>query len=219
MELEIKYRGRVATPEDVTFINELIAQNPHDSRYVLSKKLCHQWNWVQPNGALRDMVCRGFMLALHRAGYIRLPPRRTDMVNPLVNPNRPPLVRADQTPLVSDLKRVRPLEFRQVRRSSSDPMFNSLMEQHHYLGYCQPVGEHLKYIVFAGSRPVACLSWSSAARHIGCRDRFIGWPPAVRRQNLHLIAYNHRFLLLPWVCIEHLASHILGRMTRMLSDH
>lgn len=219
MELEIKYRGKVATTEDVAFINELIAQNPDDSRRALSVKLCRAWNWIQPNGALRDMVCRGFMLALHRAGYIRLPPKRPNIGNPLVNPKKPPLVHVDDTPIISDLRGVRPLEFRLVRRSSFEPMFNSLIEQHHYLGYCQPVGEHLKYMVFAGARPIACLAWSSAARHIGCRDRFIGWPAHLRKHNLHLIAYNSRFLILPWVRIQHLSSHILARISRMLPDH
>lgn len=219
MELEIKYRGRVATTQDVAFINELIAQNPGDSRYALSKKLCRAWNWVQPNGALRDMVCRGFMLALHRAGYIQLPPKRRSFANPLVNPKKPPLIQIDDTTITGRLKQIRPLTFRQVRRSKLEPMFNSLIQQYHYLGYCQPVGEHLKFIVFAGSRPLACLAWSSVARHIGCRDRFIGWSAHGRMQNLHLLAYNSRFLILPWVRIDHLASHILARMSRILPDH
>jgi hypothetical protein len=96
-------------------------------------------------------------------------------------------------------------------------LFNSLVEQHHYLGYTQPVGEHLKYLVFSEGRPVACLAWSSAPRHLAPRDRFIGWSPESRRQNLHLIASNIRFLILPWVAVPHLASHILGRMTRQLA--
>ena len=219
MELEIKYRGIVATTEDVAFINELITQNPYDSRRALSIKLCRAWNWVQPNGVLRDMVCRGFLLALHRAGYIRLPESRIRRVNPLANRRKPSVIHVDDSPIISDLKRLGPLEFRQVRRSPLEPMFNSLIEQYHYIGYCQPVGEHLKFIVFAGLRPLACLSWSSAARHIGCRDRFIGWPAHVRKQNLHLVAYNHRFLILPWVRIKNLASHILATMSRMLPDH
>ncbi len=70
MDLGIKYQGRIATEQDVEFINKLIAENPHDTRRALSKKLCIAWNWVQPNGALRDMVCRGFMLNLDTAGYI-----------------------------------------------------------------------------------------------------------------------------------------------------
>lgn len=218
MEPEVRYRGRVATAEDVAFINRLIAENPNDSRRALSMKICRAWNWVQPNGELRDMVCRGFMLALHRAGHIRLPPPRR-RATPAIYHKKPPLVEVDDTPMAASLKQVGPLEFRQVRRGEFEPMFNSLIERHHYLGYSQPVGEHLKYVVFAGRRPVACLAWSSAPRHIGCRDRFIGWTAGVRKQNIGLIAYNSRFLILPWVRIDHLASHILGRMTRILPDH
>ncbi len=217
MEPEIKYRGRVATAEDVVFINRLIAENPNDSRRALSLKICREWNWVQPNGEPKDMVCRGFMLALHRAGHIRLPPPR-HRSNPAIYHQKPKLVEVDDTPIVSTLKQVGPLEFRQVRRSESEPMFNSLIQEHHYLGYTQPVGEHLKFVVFADTRPVACLAWSSAPRHIGCRDRFVGWSADVRKQNIRLIAYNNRFLILPWVRIDHLASHILGRMTRILPE-
>jgi hypothetical protein len=91
------------------------------------------------------------------------------------------------------------------------------MDKYHYLGYVQPVGEHLKYMVFADKRPVACLAFSSAPRHIGCRDRFIGWSPTQRRRHIHFIAYNSRFLILPWVRVRHLASHILGRISKMVA--
>ncbi len=216
MDLPIKYRGRTATTEDVAFINRLIADNPDDSRRRLSQKLCIAWNWVQPNGALRDMVCRGFMLELYRAGYIKLPPKRANPNNPFKNRIQPDHITIDETPVSKTLKKVRPLEFRQVRRTSSESLFNSLINKYHYLGYCQPVGEHLKYIVFVGQRPVACLAWSSAPRHIGVRDRFIGWNAEDRKKNLSLMAYNTRFLILPWVKIPHLASHILGQMARTL---
>jgi hypothetical protein len=216
MDLEVKYQGRVATTEDVEFIKRLIAENPGDSRRALSKKLCEAWNWVQPNGALRDMVCRGFLLRLESAGYIKLPPKRFTPNNPLANRKSPRKIHIDQTPLCSTLSKVKPLEIRQVRRSSFEKLFNSLIAQHHYLGYVHPVGEHLKYIVFTEGRPIACLSWSSAARHIGCRDQFIGWSADIRKKNLHLIAYNSRFLILAWVLIPHLASHLLGKMTKIV---
>ncbi len=217
MDTIIKYRGRAVNASDVEFINELIRQNPNDSRRALSVKLCRQWGWVQENGALRDMVCRGMMLALHRAEHIRLPAKRKNPPNPLAKRKKPPVVKVDTTPVDEQLRRIRPLEFKQVRRGEFEPLFNSLLEQHHYLGYCQPVGEHLKYMVFAGGRPIACLAFSSAPFHIGCRDRFIGWPPETRKKNLHLIAYNNRFLILPWVKIRHLASHILGWISRNLA--
>ena len=216
MELPIKYRGRVATSEDVAFIRKLIAANADDSRRALSVKLCKAWNWVQPNGVLRDMVCRGFMLALHRAGYIRLPAKKCSPPNPLVQRQKPAEIGIDQKPLSTGLKHIRPLDFVQVRRRRLEKLFNALIDSFHYLGYCQPVGEHLKYIVFAGQRPVGCLAWSSAARHIGCRDRFIGWSAENRRKHIHLIAYNTRFLILPWVRVPYLASHILAQMAKVV---
>jgi len=106
----------------------------------------------------------------------------------------------------------------QVRRSEQEPLFNSLMEQYHYLRYEQTVGEHLKYLIKTRGQVIACLAWSSAPRHLGSRDRFIGWDAETRRRNIHLIAYNTRFLILPWVQqAPHLASHILGRMARQVS--
>ena len=133
MDLEIKYRGRVATTEDVDFINNLIKDTPNDSRRALSIKLCKDWNWRQPNGALRDMVCRGFMLELHRAGYINLPAKKFTPNNPLSHRNTPEEITIDQNPLSTSLKHVRPVKFCQVRRSGKEKIFNSLIDKYHYL--------------------------------------------------------------------------------------
>ena len=218
MDAPFKYRGKVLFTDDIGFINRLIGENPDDSRWVLSRKLCRAWNWVQPNGTLKDMVCRSLMLELHRAGHIRLPAKKRDMPNPLTERRRPGKLTVDQTPVEGALSQIAPLQFRQVRRSPEEKVFNSLVEQFHYLGYCHPVGEQLKYIVYAGLRPIACLAFSSAPRHIGCRDRYIGWSQRLRKAHIHLLAYNTRFLILPWVRVTHLASHILGRMARILSE-
>ncbi len=215
---ELNYRGRAISNEDILYIREMIAAHPGESRRTLSKKLCEAWQWKQVNGALRDMVCRSLLLVLDRAGHIELPPVKFVPHNPLARRARPEPVRIDTTQREGELRQIQPLEFMQVRRSGDEPLFNSLMEQHHYLGYEQPVGEHLKYLVWSQGRPVACVAWSSAARHIGARDRYIGWDQRARRCNIHLIAYNTRFLILPWVRVNHLASHILGRMAARISD-
>lgn len=217
MQTILSYRHRVVTASDVTFIRNLIAEHPSSSRRDLSKKLCQAWNWVQANGALRDMVCRGLMLQLHREGHIELPPVRYVQKNPLAQRTQPALIDVDKAPLHASFAEIGPLELRQVRRTPDEPLFNSLMEHHHYLGYTQPVGEHLKYMVFANGRPIACAAWSSAPRHLAERDRFIGWSATARLKNISLLAYNTRFLILPWVVVPHLASHILGRIARELS--
>ncbi len=212
----LQYRGRVISVAEVKFIRQLIAAHPGISRRALSLMLCEAWDWRQANGALRDGVCRGLLLVLDRAGKVELPAARWEAHPPRrKRPSRGPDVRA--TPLDTALSAIRPLEFRQVRRTPEEPLFNRLIEQYHPLGYTQPVGEHLKYIVYASDRPIACLAWSSAPRHLGGRDRFIGWSTEARRRNIRFLAYNTRFLILPWVQVEHLASHLLGQMARRIA--
>jgi Domain of unknown function (DUF4338) len=216
MDVLLRYRGRAVTGADLEFIRDLCTAHRDASRRKLSQLLCAAWGWTQANGAPRDMVCRGLMLALARAGLIELPPVRRTPRNPLARRGRPLPVEVDPTPLSASLPELGPLTFRQVRRTAEEALFNGLIEVHHYLGYTQPVGEHLKFMVYAGERPVACFAWSSAPRHLGPRDRYLGWSPQARRRNIRLVAYNSRYLILPWVHVPHLASHLLGRMARML---
>ena len=221
METVLRYRGRAVTTADAQFIRELIAAHPGESRRRLSQRLCEAWDWRQANGSLRDMVARGLMLALHRGGHIELPAVRRGLHNPLaarrVARRRPHPVEVDCTPLRTSLRELGPLTFCQVRRTPQEALFNWLIESDHYLGYTRAVGEHLKFMVYAGVRPVALFAWSSAARHLGPRDRHLGWSLEARRQNIRFLAYNTRYLIPSWVQVPHLASHLLSRMTRMLS--
>jgi hypothetical protein len=214
-----KYRGRAVSVADIEFIRELIAAHPEAGRCALSRRLCEYWNWKQPNGSLSDQICRGLLLKLERAGEIQLPPVQFRPArNPLAERRPPDLVVADERPVRGPLSRLLPLEIELVRRSAEEPLFNSLIQQYHYLGYEQPVGEQVKYVVKVREQVIACLAWSSAPRHLGARDRFIGWDQHARRRNIRLIAYNSRYLILPWVeQAPHLASHILGQMAKRIS--
>ena len=216
------HRGRDITQDDIDFIRELIAAHPGASRRRLSALLCEAWGWRQANGCLRDMVCRGLMLRLDRAGLIELPARLRTPKNPLTQRPTPSALDEDgdlfaQTPMECSLRELGPLRIEQVRRTRGEGLVAGLLARHHYLGYTRPVGEHLKYLVYAAGQPIAALIFGSAPRHLAPRDRFIGWPPAARRRNLHLIAINSRYLIMPWVRVPHLASHLLGQMARRLS--
>lgn len=218
MHVEFTYRGKRVDGAEIDFIKQLIAENPGLSRRRLSTKLCLAWNWVQANGHPRDMVCRGLMLGLHRSGLIELPAQRHIPPNPLADRVAPPPELDPSWDRVEGaLSGLGPIEIRQVRRTPEEKLFGSLMQAHHYLGYTQPVGEHLKYIHWAQGQPIACMAWSSSPRHLGARDRFIGWSKETRRTNIHFLAYNTRFLILPWVRVRHLASHLLARMARVIS--
>ena len=126
--------------------------------------------------------------------------------------------RFSMIPITATLRDLGSIELRQVRKTPDEKLFNALIVQHHYLGYVRPVSEHLKNLAYAGVRVVACLTFSSASYAIDCRDAFLGWSPQARERNHHLLAYNTRFLILPWIRVPHLASHLLGRIARILSD-
>lgn len=215
METILIHRGRAIQRGEIDLIRNLIVSNPDDHRTALSRKICQAWNWTQPNGQLKDMVCRGLLLRLEAEGFIKLPPRQSAAGGRGCRTLQPLLV--DQSPMQTDMAGLAGIDMRQVRRTPFEKLHDTLLAQFHYLGYTRPVGEHLKYLAFAKDRPIACLTWSSAPRHIGCRDRFIGWNARVRQKNLHLLVYNTRFLVLPWVKVPNLASHLLARAAATLA--
>ena len=218
VQSEFRYRGRNFSEADVESVRQVMAAHPGLSRRRLSAKLCQAWNWVQANGQPRDMVARSLMLALHRAGRIQLPAQRMSPPNNAARHRVPaselPL---EVRPLACDLAQLGPLEIRSVRRTAEAGLFDRLLHTYHYLGYRRPVGEHLKYLVCGRGQPLACLAWSSAPRHLGPRDRFIGWSAPQRRAQLDRLAYNTRYLLLPWVRVPSLASLVLALVARRIS--
>lgn len=220
MNILLTYRKRTITQDDLSFILKVIDDYRSKGRTAISRKLCEAWDWRQANGQLKDGVCRGLLLELERKQLITLPPRIIDNNNNSTRRKKTSHPTFDFKPipfsaLLADLP---PIELRQVRRTPEEKLFNSLIRQYHYLGYSQPVGEHLKYLVYAGNRVIACFVFSSAPYAIDCRDNFLGWSREARERNRHLLAYNSRFLIPPWVRIPHLASHLLGRIAKTISD-
>ena len=164
------------------------------------------------------MVCRGLLKQLEDNGLIVQPPKKRDTNNPFINRKPPQLVTVDKSPLSCNLKSIHAIELRSIRKTKYEKLYNSLIHEYHYLKYAQPVGENFKYIAFSNNRPIGCIGWASAAWYIGCRDRFIGWGPDARQKNLYLIAYNTRFLVLPWIKVANLASHLLSLNAAVISQ-
>ncbi len=213
--LPITIRKRTITADDIVPIQATINEHWAKGRKHISRILCRQWNWLQPNGRLKDMACRDVLLTLSRTGLITLPPILNNANNEKRN-RTIPVVNIDQSSLHETLANLGPIDLKPVRNTKLEPLYNSLIHQHHYLGYRQIVGNHLKYIAFIGDRPVACLGWGSAAWKVKSRDTLIGWDTKTRTNNLHLVANNTRFLILPWVSVKCLASKILALNARRI---
>ena len=215
--LPLTIRKRTITAADLHIIQAAVDRHWDKGRKHISRILCQEWNWRQPNGRLKDMACRELLLTLKRKGLITLPPRLISAHNDKRNRSIP-VVSIDQSPLQGKPSALPPVKLRLVRNTTLEPLYNSLVQQHHYLGYRQIVGNHLKYIAFIDDRPVACLGWGSAAWSVKSRDSFIEWNKPTKEKNLHFIANNTRFLILPWISIKYLASKILALNVKRVSE-
>jgi len=216
--LPIISRKRTITELDLKLIQATINEYWDKGRTQISKILCKKWNWVQENGRPKDMACREILLTLYRKDLIELPRGKHDGRN-LKRNLSVPVVETDQTPLQDKLSKLPPVKLKSVRNTSLESLYNSLIQQHHYLGYRQIVGQHLKYMAFIDDRAVACLGWGSAAWAVKSRESFIGWNKTAKDQNLHMVVNNIRFLVLPWVSVKCLASKILALNIKLIKEH
>ena len=140
--LPITIRKRTITADDIVPIQATVNEHWSRGRKHISRLLCQQWNWFQPNGRLKDMACRELLLTLSRMGLITLPPRLNSANNEKRN-RCIPVVKIDQIPLQDKLGNLAPIDLKPVRNTKLEPLYNSLIHQHHYLGYRQIVGLRL----------------------------------------------------------------------------
>ncbi len=203
---------------DIGVIRKLLTENPGWGRTRLSVELCERWEWRNPNGQLRDMACRNLLLRLEKLGHIVLPPRQRKSTNHYRN-RSPQWVSHRNEPIADSLKTLLPLHVVCPRPGSrQDKLFRYLLSNHHYPGYRNTVGESMKYLVHSrDGRALACVLFGAAAWKSASRDAYIGWPAPVRERNLRQVTNNSRFLVLPWIKVPHLASHLLSRIARRIS--
>jgi len=208
-------QGRDLTTNDIETVRSLLTLHPDWSRRRVSIALAEQWSWRTPTGQLKDMAARTLLLKLEERGVIQLPPRRSSggRQSPVL-----PSVPAPAAALPTSLSSLMPLSFVPIQpRTEAASRFRAYLSHYHYLGYSGPVGQNLGYLVCdREGRDLSCVLFGAAAWKTAPRDSFIGWNVLQRRASLPFVANNSRFLILPWVQVPHLASHLLGRILRRL---
>jgi hypothetical protein len=211
-------QGRQVTPQDVARIRELMDTNPGWSRRRLSKALSEEWNWRNGAGQLKDMAARALLVKLQARGLVDLPMCRQKASNRMAR-RAQPRPNWDNSPIEGKLSDLGPLTIHEISvDATSRVRFAATLAEFHYLGFRGTVGENLQYIITdRQGRLLACLLFGAAAWQCRARDEFIGWTAEQRQRHLHRIANNTRFLILPFVRVPHLASWILGRVTRRLA--
>lgn len=208
-------RGRRITDKDLKIIRSAIEDDPSASRTAISKRLCELWGWYRPNGRPKDCACREILRSLEARSLICLPAPKVVQERFRPKAAQPPVL--DQSPMGGHVHDYGDVTLELVSHAKDFRLLRYLVGTFHYLGLKRtPAGESLSYIAFIGSRPVACLVWASPAFKVACRDSFIGWSPEKRRQGLHLLVSNTRFLILPWARIRNLASRLLSLASKRL---
>jgi len=210
-------QGRELSAEDIGLIQGLLAEHQDWGRTRLSEELCCLWDWRNGQGRIKDMAARTLLLKLERSGHIELPERRRPSSNGLRN-RHVPLVDHATAPICGALRDLRPLAVSVVEAGSEDlRLFNCLLGRYHYLGHRNTVGENIRYLVRdRAGRPVGCALFGSAAWKCAARDAWIGWDRGAREAGLGSLTNNTRFLVLPWVTVPHLASHMLACLARRI---
>lgn len=217
MSENIVIQGRQIGESDLGLIRGLLVQRPDLGRTHLSQELCRLWSWRAANGRLKDMACRTLLLKLHRAGRIELPAPRRPANNGIRNLSAR-AVSHDSRVIECELRELLPLCIRIIEPQDADAdLFKHLLQKYHYLGHRSTVGETIRYLVSdARGRPLSCVLFGAAAWTVRPRDEHIGWTHDQRARKLQWVTNNTRFLVLPWVRVPNLASHILSRICRQL---
>ena len=219
---EIIFRNKKISHKEVKEIRKIIQTYWDRGRTYISREICQELNWRQPNGQLKDQVCRLLLLKLEEKGNIELPARKTSAHNDRRSYCRlreEVLQDVSTEPIVGRLRQIKPIELKQVRGTAQEHLWNILVYKYHYLKHKVIVGSHLKYIAFYKGEVVGCLSWGAAIWAVQCRDEYIGWGECHRRRNLRFVINNNRFLVLPWVNVKNLASHLLSiNIKRLFTD-
>lgn len=219
----IRVQGRRLAAAELVELQNRIGAHPGWSRHGIARDLCQRWEWRTPLGRLKTFAARSLLLTLEARHGLRLPPVRVAFrrapwglrpAGPPADAPAPP-----PEPIVSALGSLQPLQWHLAGHGSPErARALAHLRAYHYLGCDRPVGSHLLYLVQdAAGRDLAVHLVGAAAWQCAARDRAIGWNPAARAVGLPRIANHSRFLILPWVRIPHLASHVLGGLTRRVA--
>lgn len=213
------YCGRDFSCSEILWIKNLIETKPELTRRAISTAVCREFKWLRPDGGLKDMSCRVAMLKMHRDGLITLPPpkykyRKRNVCPEITSRSNPEAQISVPAGSLGELR------FHIVGCSEDSSLWNELIERYHYLGYTPLPGAQLRYLVYSKEDILlAALGFGAAAWKVAPRDRFIGWTPEQRINNLHMVLNNARFLILPWVTSRNLASRILSGVARCIQKH
>lgn len=217
LKKDIAFCGRRLDAEELALVLELAGDFLGIARSELANTICELLDWKRPNGKLKTIECIQFLEGLESRGLLKLAPKRHGRIG-----GDKPIARTDigeaKQPITGTPRLFGGAVLERVDSREQQKIFKELVDRYHYLGYKTPYGARLRYLIRCGKehRLLGCLQFSSPAWKVKSRDDWIGWSAAQRKSRLQLIVQNSRLLILPWVTVKNLASHVLGLASRQL---
>ena len=211
--------GREITSQELEVARETVKLCCGLSRAELAETICEHWGWVTASGAGKVTACLNVLEELELKGELQLPAKhkrpKTERVRGAEHTQR---TAAPAEALAGKLADVSPVRLEIVEGRDQAKLWNEYLDRHHYLGYSKPFGCTIRYFIASERGLLGCTLVAGASRAIKARDEWIGWNKSRRQQNLPWVINNTRFLIFPWVEIRHLASHVLGQLSRRVQE-
>lgn len=218
VDAELIHVGRAISAEEVALIRETVELFPRLSRLELAKTLCEQLAWYTASGTYRTDACLGLLARLERRGLLRLPEKKAAAARRHTRRAGGIEAAAPGAAIRGALGELGDVGLRVVTGRDETERWNQSVARYHYLGYTPPAGYRLRYFVECARGELGCVLLAGAARALAARDQWIGWTRRQRLANLAWVVNNTRFLVYPWVAVEHLASQVLGQLARRVAE-
>ncbi len=215
--LPTRLLGKPFGLSELAVIEEQIREANPNNRNEIARRVCKSLGWYGPGGKAQEMSARVALLRLHRNGLITLPPPQNSNANGKKAVTQFTLD-LKQAPVVARVDQLESLNMSIIEKKTDSRLYNELIERYHYLGYTPMAGAQIRYLIKDGSELLGVIGFGASAWKVACRDKYIGWSRERRHANLHWIVNNWRFLILPWVRCQNLASKILSLCARRLPE-
>jgi len=211
-----RYRGKIWSEADIERIRRIIAIAPGVDRAKLARQVCEVFDWRMRDGQLKQMACRVAMLRMQDDGLIQLPPSRAKPRSRISGADFTSAASDPQPNLDISVSELKDLRLELVAKGKPLRLWNEFIARYHYLGYGVMPGAQLRYFIKSEEQILGVMGFGGAAWKVAPRDTFIGWTASEREKNLHLIINQTRFLILPWVRCQNLASKSLAMAKRRI---
>lgn len=218
----IEQCGRTITVQEIEDITETVAAFPNLCLTTLTETICEHLEWFTATGRYKKDACRKLLKRLEIAGAITLPAKRSQYIRRNVRTkllDSLEITEQNHQEIDCSLDDVKPVIVEPAIDTSDIKLWNQYVNQYHYLGYKHPFGCFIRYFAKSATGEIlACIMFAGAAKSISVRDKWIGWSNNHRLRNLPWVINNSRFVIMPWIKIPCLASHILGQINRRISN-